>query len=108
MVVHSSFCTGAFPFVDWVPTHVSGKLVARSVVDFHLVANPLGVVPFEFLVPETVVILNVGVGFATVEFLAVQAWIGWMAGTTAIIAVIAALVGMSISAGATAAAAVLS
>ena len=35
----------------WVPTHVSGKLVTRSVGDFHLIAYPLGTVPFEFLVP---------------------------------------------------------
>ena len=62
--------------LTWVPTDFSGKLVARSEVDFHLVAYPLGAVPFEFLVPETAVVLNVGVGFAMGEFLAVRAWVG--------------------------------
>jgi hypothetical protein len=50
--------------LTWVPTHLSGKLVAKSVVDLHLVAYPLGAVPLEFIVPETAVVLNVGVGFA--------------------------------------------
>ena len=94
--------------LTWVPTHVSGKLVARSVVDLHLVTYPFGVVPLEFLVPETAVVLNGGVGFAMVEFLAVWAWVGWMAGMTAVAEVIVSLVGVLVSVGATAVAAVLS
>ena len=41
------------------------------------------------------------------EFLAVRAWVGWMAGMTAIAVVIASLVGVLVSAGAMAAVTVL-
>ena len=93
----------------WVPTHFGCKLVARSVGDLHLVTNPLGTVPLEFLVPETSVAWNVGVGLALGEFLAVQAWVGWMvAGTAAFAAVLASLVGVSVPMGTTSATAFFS
>ena len=82
--------------------------MARSVGDLHLVTDPLGPVPLEFLVPETSVTWNVGVGLAPGELLAVQAWVGWMvAGTAALTAVIALLVGVSVPTGTAATAAFL-
>ena len=93
----------------WVPTHVGGELVARSVGDLHLVTDPLGPVPLELLVPETSVTWNVGVGLAPGEFLAVQAWVGRMvSGTATLAAVLASMVGVAVSMGTTSATAFLS
>ena len=50
----------------------------------HLVADPLGMVPFVLLVLETPVLQNVCLGFAMGNILAMWAWIQWVVRATAV------------------------
>ena len=45
-----------------VPTHVHREFVAWCAQELHLIADPLGTVPFVALVPEVTVLFDIGMG----------------------------------------------
>ena len=53
-----------------VPTHVCREFVVWCVQEFHLVADPLGAVPFVALVPEAAILFDIGMGLTLGVFLA--------------------------------------
>jgi len=52
--------------------------VVQCVQELHLITDPLGVVPFLVLVPEAMVLLNIGMGLTLGIFHATRAWVGWV------------------------------